>query len=510
VPPPGKDRRPADDEEDPDAKEEEDEAAEEPEETRIDYPIEFARDLLAQAKSAPRRDLVAQAKPFLERARAEQDHKLAVALEKLGVDWSNGNSNDGQLQTSLALLGGETKVLAGQSVKIRGTAKNTGTATLYRLRAVLRSDNLLFDENEMVFGEIPPGATKTYDLSVKVPKSSITRTDVIRAEFSGHGKMRANNAEMTLNIEGKPRPLFAYAYQTIDDVGGNRDGRVQKGERVRTLVRVKNIGPGPALHAEAIVRNGAGQEGILISAGRFETRDLAPGASKDFSFVYEVGNDFQGDEYQLELTVADTVLGESIFDKIKIKISPPGPAVAPGDGTVAAKADAPLFESPAPDALVVGYANRGGVFHSTGRIGNFERIDIEPGRLAFVSAADVSKSGGGSPSYRPHWDTTPPVLSVTAPTVVVGPSVHLKGSATDNTEVKDLYVRVWNRDSKLPPKKVFYLANRGQKTRLDFETDIPLWPGSNLIQVFAREANEVQSVQTLVVLQLPSPSVSQK
>jgi carboxyl-terminal processing protease len=510
VPPPGKDRQLPDDEEDPDGNPGDDDAAEEPDETRIDYPIEFARDLLAQAKSARRQELVAQSKHFLEKARAEQDHKLSVALEKLGVDWSNGTSSDGELQPSLTLLGGQDNVRAGQSIKIRGTVKNTGTTTLYRVRAVLRSDNLLFDENEMVFGKIAPGATKTYDLSVKVPKSSLTRTDIIRAEFSCHGKMRSNNAEMTLNIEGKPRPLFAYAYQTIDDVAGNRDGRVQKGERVRTLVRVKNIGAGPALHAEAIVRNGAGQEGILISAGRFETKDLAPGASKDFSFVYEVGSDFQGDDYQLELMVADTVLGESISDKIKIKIAPPGPAVTPDDGTVTAKASVPLRESPDADALIVGYANQGSGFHSTGKIGGFERIDIEPGRPAFVSVASISKGGSGSPSYRQRWDATPPVLSVTAPTVVVGPSVHLKGAATDNTEVKDLYVRVWNRDSKLPPKKVFYLPNRGEKTRLGFETDVPLWPGSNLIQVFAREGDEVQSVQTLMVLQLPSPSVSQK
>jgi hypothetical protein len=76
--------------------------------------------------------------------------------------------------------------------------------------------------------------------------------------------------------------------------------------------------------------------------------------------------------------------------------------------------------------------------------------------------------------------------------------------------VKDIYLRVWNRESKLPPKKVFYLPNKGDKTRLSFETDVPLWPGSNLIQVFARESNEVQSVQTLMVLQRPLPSVSQK
>jgi carboxyl-terminal processing protease len=518
VPPPGKSKAHVDDDEldgtaveGAEADEDEEDAAE-PDENRIDYPIEIARDLLAQAKTARRQDLVAQSKAFLDKARLDQDKKLSQALEKLGVDWSQGPAEaGGDVQTSLALLGTEGKASAGKSIKIRGTVKNTGTTTVYRVRAVLRSDNLLFDENEMVFGKIAPGQTKTYDLSVKVPKSSLTRTDVLRAEFSGQGKLRANAAEMTLNIEGKPHPLFAYAYQTIDDVNGNRDGLVQRGERVRTLVRVKNIGPGTSLHTEAIVRNGPGQEGILISAGRFESRDLAPGATKDFSFVYEVGNDYQGDDYQLELMVADTVLGESISDKIKIKIAPTGPAPTADEGLVTVKKDGvALRESPDKDALVLGYANPGSAFPSTGKLGGFERIDLEAGRPAFVAVTDISRGGSGKPSYRERWDATPPILSVKAPTIVTGSTVHLTGLATDNTEVKDLYVRVWNRDSKLPPKKVFYLPNKGEKTRLPFETDVPLWPGSNLIQVFAREANEVQSVQTLMVLMRPSPNVSQK
>jgi hypothetical protein len=278
------------------------------------------------------------------------------------------------------------------------------------------------------------------------------------------------------------------------------------------MVRVKNIGAGTALHTEAIVRNGAGQEGILISAGRFEAKDLAPGATKDFSFVYEVSNDFQGDEYQLELTVADTVLGESVTDKIKIKVAPSATGPTAEDATVTAKsANVALRESPAPGALVLGYAEQGSSFHSTGRIGDFLRIDLEPGRPAFVASADTLRGGGhGNPAYRQQWDATPPLLTVTAPTVVSSNNVHIKGTATDNTEVKDLYVRVWNRESKLPPKKVFYLPNRGEKTRLSFETDVPLWPGSNLIQVFAREGNEVQSVQTLMVLRRSGTSLSQK
>ena len=110
----------------------------------------------------------------------------------------------------------------------------------------------------------------------------------------------------------------------------------------------------------------------------------------------------------------------------------------------------------------------------------------------------------------PAWQATPPVLTVSAPTVVPGNTVHIKATASDDTEVKDVYIRVWNRDSKLPPKKVFYLPNRSDKTHLAFETDVPLWPGSNLVQVFARETNEIQSVQTVVVLDRGAPAVVQK
>ncbi len=77
--------------------------------------------------------------------------------------------------------------------------------------------------------------------------------------------------------------------------------------------------------------------------------------------------------------------------------------------------------------------------------------------------------------------------------------------------MRDVYVRVWNRNAKIPVKKAFYQPNRpgDDRTKLDFEADIPLWPGSNLVQVFARESNEVQSLQTVVVLKrAPDGSLS--
>ena len=111
-------------------------------------------------------------------------------------------------------------------------------------------------------------------------------------------------------------------------------------------------------------------------------------------------------------------------------------------------------------------------------------------------------------TIKPEWQVTPPLLTVIAPTVAMGDTVHIKGSATDDRLVRDVYVRVWNRNAKIPVKKAFYQPNRmvGDRTKMDFEADIPLWAGSNLVQVFARESNEVQSLQTIVVLKRASGS----
>ena len=230
-----------------------------------------------------------QSKAFLDKVRAAEDKKVSQALEKMGVDWSAGPTTgaDPDLQLTLQTLGDAKidagKIEAGTTAHFKGVVKNVGHAPAYRVRAVFDSDNPLFDENEMVFGKIAPGESKSYELSVKVPTSTFTRTDEIKATlYTQRGVTKAVAADLLVNIDGKQRPMFAYSYQTIDDQkGANHDGLVQRGEQVRTLVTVKNIGQGRAMHTEAVLRNGTGQEGILISAGRFETKDLGPGEIED-------------------------------------------------------------------------------------------------------------------------------------------------------------------------------------------------------------------------------------
>ncbi len=502
-----------DDEVDDDAEEQSD--ADDDSANKTDFLMDFARDLLAQAKSSKRRDLVAQSKVFLDKTRAAEDKRVSQALEKLGVDWTAGPTTGPEPELQLSLqTAGDGKIEAGTTAKLKGVVKNLGRAPAYRVRAVFDSDNPLFDENEMVFGKIGPGESKSYDLNVKVPTSTFTRTDEIKATlYTQRGVTKSAAADLLVDIAGKQRPMFAYSYQTIDDQkGANRDGLVQRGEQVRTLVTVKNIGQGRALHTEAVLRNGTSQEGILITAGRFEAKDLAPGETKSFSFVYEVGGDYKGDDYQLELSVGDTTLGETVTDKIKVKIAPAGPAPQAATGTATvARDDVPLRETPAEGALVIGRAPKGATYKVSGKTGTFTRVDVDSLRSAFVATADLKAAAGGTPhgTFKPEWEVTPPVLTVTAPTVAAGETVHIKGHVTDERLVRDVYIRVWNRNAKIPVKKAFYQPNRlvGDRTKMDFDADIPLGAGSNLVQVFARESNEVQSLQTVVVLKRTGPSL---
>src|SRR6185369_11608378 len=155
--PKANDKRPHPDDDDETAGADPDDQPEPEEDSdlKTDFLMDFARDFLAQAHTLRRRELVTQSKTFLDKVRANEDKKLSAALEKLGVDWASGPAGPpAQLQLTLQPATGEAKITAGSVAKVRGVVKNVGATPAYRVRAVLDSDNPIFDENEMVFGKI--------------------------------------------------------------------------------------------------------------------------------------------------------------------------------------------------------------------------------------------------------------------------------------------------------------------------------------------------------------------
>ena len=85
--------------------------------------------------------------------------------------------------------------------------------------------------------------------------------------------------------------------------------------------------------------------------------------------------------------MGDTTLGESVTDKIKVKVAPAGPAPEAATGSVTVTGEAvPLREAAADSALVVARAQKGSAFKVTGKMGTFTRVEMENGRMAFLGA----------------------------------------------------------------------------------------------------------------------------
>jgi carboxyl-terminal processing protease len=107
----------------------------------------------------------------------------------------------------------------------------------------------------------------------------------------------------------------------------------------------------------------------------------------------------------------------------------------------------------------------------------------------------------------PYWSSTPPSIALHTKSLQTSGDIYkLQGAISDEQHVEDVYIFVENRNAKIEQRKVFYRSNRGGKDAksMDFAADLPLWPGSNMITVVARENAEVRSVKTVFVYREPS------
>ncbi|MCC6748736.1 MAG: PDZ domain-containing protein [Deltaproteobacteria bacterium] len=478
-----------------------------------DFQIRLARDLLAQARGWRRSQVLAGSTAFFAKREQEEDKRVADALEKLGVDWSDGKSDakaggspkpgDERPKLSVSVTtepkGGKAK--ACQAMKLKVTVKNEGKVAAHRLQAVSESTNRLFAGRELAFGRVEPGASRTWVLPMKI-RDLPTRVDDVTLKFTdGSGTAYPPNT-FHLSTKGVDRPTFAYGYQMVDDIQGNEDGRIQRGEQLRLLVKVRNTGKGPAFRTMTTLRY-LGASAATVGKGRFDLGRLEPGESKTASFTLDVDPGYQGSSLGLELKVYDDALGETVSDKLSFQVVQPqaGPAKASGGVRVNGKRVA-IHAWAAADAPVVGHALRGGSFKVLGRHEGWYRILAAPERPAFVSSKEVTPgSEGGTARFQASWQVTPPKLTLQVPTYLTSAAtIRVSGSAVDETKVADLFIFVRNPDAKVE-RKVYYQSTRNSKTpnRLDFATDLPLWPGANYVSVYTRESADVQANETVVI-----------
>ncbi len=478
----------------------------------MDFELEMASNLLANANGASRASLLKSAKTLVAKVQADEEKRLVTSLGALGIDWSappvtshsaNASAPSGSsaaLDVKLVAQPSGT-VNAGDVVTVTATVKNNGTSPAWRVLARLHADDDVVDDYEMPIGKVGPGETKTFTSKVQIPKDALDRVDRIDVEVREARGAKASPDPLTLRIKAAPRPTFAYTYQLVDD--GNGDGLVQRGEKYRLLVSVKNSGEGPSTETTALLRNASG-DGVILDKSRFELGALAPGQSRSLEFPVSVTRELSGGELVVEVMVYDAVLETQASEKLRFPLQQALPMVK-ASGQVAVKAKQVEVRSGASgDSTLVGWAPRGATFPALGAVGPWTKVDLGGGRPGFVASAQVATgAGSASPSsFIAHWQSTPPLITLALSGLETSADRYsLKGTIIDDGHVEDVFVVVSNELAKIDGKKVFYRSNRkgSSPKRMDLEASVPLWPGSNQVTVVARETSDVRAVKTLYI-----------
>lgn len=468
-----------------------------------DWEMRFAKDLVAAAASPSRTTLLTAATKIVAQARASEEHKLAAALAAIGVDWSGPAATTGA-NLEVALSTAVPLVKAGDEVAVTATVKNVGTGPAYQVLPRIQSEDRVFDDVELPIGKVAPGQTKAFTTKIKVPQDALDRMDRLGLEVREAQGAPSKVVPSQIHIQAAPRPMFAYAWQLVDNSNG--DGLVQRGERYDLRVSVKNTGSGASTSdAQAVLRNASG-DGVDLDKSRFNIGILQPGEVAHIAFPLATTAALKGDELVLELMAYDANLDAQSSDKLHFRISP-ALAGRPQHGNVTIKMPTIIRAGASDNASVVATASRGVSYRAIGAFGAWTKIEIASNVVGFVQTAAVSAGGGGSANFTPVWNSTPPRIDLATTNLeTAADTFALHGSVKDESHVEDMYIVVSNPSAKIDGRKVFYRSNRGAKDgkALDFATGIPLWSGSNMVTIVARESADVRSVKTVYIYRDPA------
>jgi carboxyl-terminal processing protease len=477
--------------------------APDPDKFVLDVPIQLARDVVAAASTAgasTRMAVYQAAKPLIDQRMNEEADKIGKALKGLGVQWSDkagGNTGapDPRFKVTTTPSG---KLKAGEKAEIKVTVENKGTGDFYQLRAMTKSDNGLWDKRELVFGRVPAGESRSWTLPVKVPKDMRTRFDLITFNFFEGDRELPKPVEAQVEIEGLQRPVFGYSV-SLHETEGNGDGLIQPGESFELKITAKNVGEGKALETLATLKNVSGK-GIYIKQGRAKLDVLDPDKTKTATFTFKILPRFAKGHAELEIGILDNALREFVSEKLKLRVEDKGDraVIARKEGVEVSAATAIVRALPDGVAPMVARAKKGTVLLATGAVPGWLRVKLPEG-IGWIASGDATP-GAKEPTGDPTVLTmrAPPKVKVSfsdKDLLTTSPTLQLKGEASDEDRVQDLYIFV-------NEKKAFYKSNRDKNfgPHLPFDATLPLKKGKNRILVVARADKDLKNPMVLMVL----------
>lgn len=321
---------------------------------------------------------------------------------------------------------------------VTATATNKGKSAVYRLKGISQSDYPLMREKEFLFGKIEPGKKVSRQVKIRLPYFPRAQSNVFSLDLStASQKIDSTNAAV-IEIKGSQKPAFSYN-ATLSRADGNKLVRLEENSSANLRLRITNSGKGTAHKGIAILRNKSGKR-IFLEKGRVEFLELKAGKSTDIQFdfktVAQKDADKNAADYEFELTIYDAYSSGVLKQSLSISRS--------GE----------------------------------------EGKDFPNGRE--IAAPGIRLSLLEQESRKPVLVTREKVVELKA--TVSSDSDEFSSWAT-NQSLTQRYT---------PPDKIFFDRSRGKKS-LDFTTRVQLREGLNLVSVYAKSPEGIESYRSVVI-----------
>jgi carboxyl-terminal processing protease len=428
-----------------------------------DFEVQFARDVLLNAPSSRRADILAASSGVVARYEKKENQRIEAAFQTLGIDWIDGPSVHAATLGVQFDLGTDGVLVAGVEEPVALVVTNNTDKPIYRLTAVATFEGD-YTPREFVFGKLMPGETRRYEQPVQLADGEPTELTPVTFSFRDASGSEIAVQHARLPVQGKALPQLAWQTTVSDpSPGGNGNGIPEVGEKVVIGFDVQNVGKGATVDPFARIKNKSGRA-LDIVAGNLE-----PGVMRNPDGTECVATD---------LTKPDE------FPKDCKRTLKPGEHWA-GQFEVLVK-EAPTTE---PESIDLELGDASAYDHAS---------IVRNGFYGYFAQRQPIEFNVGQP-FAAFDHSVPPVVQVTdAPGVLVqNGQVHVSGVVTDDVGIG--HVEIYAGEDKV----FFEGAVKGAHVRsVPYTADIALKPGLNTISVLASDESGFTDTHSVVTFYL--------
>jgi carboxyl-terminal processing protease len=441
-----------------------------------------------------------------------QDLKISSSLVGRGVDWASGPVVESP-SVAIGFSAGNAALVAGTSATMNMSVTNRGDKPMFRVRASIKSDNLVIDGREFIFGRIDPGSTVSRQIHFKVPRETWERRDQVELFLYQNAVDGIPSGVRNEYVDFAPvdRPRFGYAGVVVDR-DGNGDGVLNPGEKADMVFAITNVGKGDAPRVMASIGNRSG-ENLYLRTGRETIGDgIKAGASKSVRFSVErraaaASAKSLDTALKIEFSVFDLAVREYLAEEIVLPSSDkPGPAFVAKPGVVrTVKPGVRLFAAASVESSTLASVPEGATLRSTGFFPGFFKVDMADGIPGFVVSTDVMEllpdtKADTMPSMA-GTDNVAPLLDIQFSRADgISPVVRIRGrigffGKSANVRRKVLVFR--------ENDKVYFWTGKGgtDTDTVEIDTTVRLQKGRNSLAVYAIEGKDRSSVRRYSIFQ---------